>query len=767
MQVRNGWRSDWPLRGAPLDLARDDLPHPDCGIEWWYFHCHLTTASGAEHGIVVMFTRDRLTQADGSQLVGHWLMWARSDCGGSSHTSGVWLDSGAVDARRQVIADDLGLDPRVRAAFLEALAEGLPIPPDRSLPGAARMSTDRLDLEYGDAGALRKLDDGSYRISVRAEHEQYELTLTPRKSPIHQTRDGRLEGRFADDSDALYTYIVPRCDVRGVVTVAGDESEIVAGTGWFEHVFGGDWHRLDHDQREPDRGWSWTGMHLDNGWDVSAWSLEWIDIRTDASETQQTLAVGSSPGGERVCSTVELIGSNPWTSLSTLNTYPTRWTVRAPELDLLVTVEARFPEQEIPSMIFGAGFLEASAVVSGTMAGQPVSGRAFIEVLPSQRIGDFEGFLGRLQDSTQHEVDALYPNQPAESVTRSLLGGGGASLDGFSDGQVHQAMVEPVRYVVGGAGKGWRTYVTCAAIELFGVRSNPYAPLLAVTEIIHSSNLMIDDVEDESTTRRGRLCAHLVFGTPHVINSGTAAYFVFDRVLDAILPDDPVLVLQVYKRLVSAIRTAHGGQAVDLAGHTLAMDAAVASGDPGELLRRIRATHRFKTGVPARGFAEVGAIIARASAEQVAAMGDYFEAVGTAYQITDDLLDLHGATTLTDDPKNWPKHSGEDLRRGRVTMPLAHAVALLPRADMTELWQSVRGGAEPDTARAVAGSLFECGAVAACYQEAKALVDGTWEKLEVLLPSSQTKVMVRALGFYAALREPDLVGPRGNHSDEI
>jgi geranylgeranyl pyrophosphate synthase/predicted secreted hydrolase len=760
VQAGKGWRGDWPPRGASVHLERDDLPHPGCGAEWWHFHCHLTTPRGDEHGVVVMFARDQLTKADGSQLAGHWLLWSRSDCGRRSHTSGVWLDRDAVDAMRQVIADDLVMDPRVRTALLEALVDGLPISPDRSLPGVARLSTDRLDLEYGEAGTLRKLDDGSYQITVRAEHEQYDLTLTPGKAPTWQTRDGRLHGRYADDSDATYSYVVPRCEVQGLVTVVGDEPEAVSGTGRFEHAFGGVRFRLGEGQRDPDRGWRWTGMHLDNGWDVAAWSLSLIDITTEASTTQQTLAVGSSPSGERVSSTVELIGSKPWTSLSTLNTYPTRWVVRAPELDLLVTVEAGFPEQEIPSMIFGPGFLEASAMVSGTMAGQPVSGHAFIEVMQSQRVGDFEGFLGRLRDTTHHEVDALFPDQPAESVTSSLLGGGGSSLEGISDGQVHDALVRPVRYVVEGAGKGWRTYVTCAAIELFGVRSTPYAPLLAVTELIHSSNLMIDDVEDESTTRRGKPCAHLVFGTAQVINSGTAAYFVFDRVLDAILPDDPVLRLQVYKLYVRTLRTAHGGQAIDLAGHTRAMDAAVASGDAGELLRRIRATHRFKTGVPARGFAEVGAVIAGASADQVAAMGDYFEAVGTAYQMTDDLLDVHGLIGLTtDDPESWPKHSGEDLRAGKVTMPLAHAVARLPGPQMSELWRSVRGGADLDTAREAAASLFECGAVAACYAEAKALVDETWEKLDGLLPGSQPKVMVRALGFYAAMREPDLPTP--------
>ena len=171
-----------------------------------------------------------------------------------------------------------------------------------------------------------------------------------------------------------------------------------------------------HGQRVPDRAWNWVGMHLDNGWDVAAWSQELIDISTQDKRMVQMLAVGSAPTGEEVHSTVVLSGSNPWTSLSTLNSYQTRWEIHAPELDLLATADACFPDQEIESMAFPPGHLEACARVHGTMAGQPIHGRAFITVMPSQRIGDFEGFLRRLNTATEREVKALYPDQPTEDV---------------------------------------------------------------------------------------------------------------------------------------------------------------------------------------------------------------------------------------------------------------------------------------------------------------------------------------------------------------
>lgn len=761
MQIVNGWRGDWPPPGAAVDLERDDLPHPDCGFEWWHFHCHLTTSSGAEHGFIVMFTRSHLTRAHGARLPGHLLRWARSDCDNTSYTSGSWLDSGALAGHRAVIADDVVMDPHVRTALIEALAEGVPFSPDRLLPAEARTATDRLDLNYGEVGTLRKAADGSYQITVLADDERYELTFVPGKPPIRQSRDGRLRGRLKDDGDATYTYLTPRGDLRGTVVGQGGESETVSGTGWYEHGFGGDRFRLGDGQRVPDRQWNQVSIQLDNGWDITAWSLEHVDISTQTSTPQCTQAVGSAPCGEQRCSTAELTGTHRWISMSTMNSYPTRWEISAPELDLRVIVHACFPEQEIGSMIVGPGTLQACAVVRGTMAGQPVSGRAFIQVAPAQRVGDFEEFLTRADPITRREINRLYPDKPSRSLTRDLLGDDEASVDGISDQQLHEAMIEPIRYMVDGASKGLRSYVTCAVIESIGVRSTPYAPLMAVAELSHSANLVIDDVEDNSTTRRGRPSAHLVYGTAHAINSGTAAYFCFGRIADEVVGDDPVLRLRAFESLVHFMGVAHIGQAIDITGHTAAMDAAVASGDPSVLLGRIRSGHRLKSGVPVAGLAEIGAVITRASTDQVAAMGEYFKAVGTAFQISDDLLDLYGATCLTSaDLDHLPKHSGEDLRAGKVTMPLAHAVALLPRSRMAELWHEVRGGCDLPTAREVAGVIVDCGAADVCYREAGSLVDEGWRKLDALLPNSHAKATVRAMGRYSALREPRILPTR-------
>ncbi len=499
----------------------------------------------------------------------------------------------------------------------------------------------------------------------------------------------------------------PRLHVHGAL-----DGEGATGTAWLAHDDG------------PLR------IHLDNGWDVAA-----------------DHAV--SPDHDLVPCRVAMTGSEPWTSLSTLNTYPTRWRMAAPELDLVLTAD--FPRHEFRTMVAKGPHLHGWASVSGVMAGGPVTGKAFLDVVPDHRVGRFEDFLGRLRSITHAEVRALYPDAPSAASTADLAG---TDATGLPHAVVHDALVRPVRHVVDAGGRGWRTFATCAATEMFGVSSDPYTPLLGVVELVHSGNLVVDDVEDGSPLRRGVPAAHVVHGVATAVNAGTAAYFALDRVVPRILPDDDRLRLRVYQTFLRSIRAGHVGQAVDIAGHRAAMDHAVATGDGRALLDGVRGVLRFKTGMPARAFAEIGALIAGADDERVNAVGDYFEAVGLAYQITDDLMDLGGVTGPTaTGATRATKHVGEDLRAGKVTMPLARAVGLLPPDRMADVWAAVREGrADHTTVAEVAEALVECGAVRACHDEARTHVDTAWAALEPLLPNTFTKVVVRALGHYAARR---------------
>lgn len=163
------------------------------------------------------------------------------------------------------------------------------------------------------------------------------------------------------------------------------------------------------------------------------------------------------------------------------------------------------------------------------------------------------------------------------------------------------------------------------------------------------------------------------------------------------------------------------------------MDHAVATGDPRRVLDLVRLTHRLKSGaLLASGF-EMAALITGADDRQRCALAAFGAVVGTTYQITDDVADLRGVTRAG----VVTKRVAEETRNGKVTMPLAHAVTLLPRPELKQVWQLVRGQrAGEDELAWVRRALIGCGAEAACEQEADALLEKAWQDLEPVLPPS-------------------------------
>ncbi|UTP36611.1 polyprenyl synthetase family protein [Streptomyces rapamycinicus] len=75
--------------------------------------------------------------------------------------------------------------------------------------------------------------------------------------------------------------------------------------------------------------------------------------------------------------------------------------------------------------------------------------------------------------------------------------------------------------------------MAAAVLCLLGADPEPYRPLTAVTELLHVSALVIDDIQDNSPTRRGRPSVHEVFGTAPAITAGTLGYYTFDALISA------------------------------------------------------------------------------------------------------------------------------------------------------------------------------------------------------------------------------------------
>ncbi len=235
------------------------------------------------------------------------------------------------------------------------------------------------------------------------------------------------------------------------------------------------------------------------------------------------------------------------------------------------------------------------------------------------------------------------------------------------------AVCEAMRYSVMAGGKRLRPLLVLAAAEAVADRSGTReaAPLAmsaaCAVELIHTYSLVHDDLPamDNDTLRRGRPTAHVVYGEGMAILSGdgllTEAFALLARE-PVESPLIPAAELARRKLQALTVLAEAAGATGMVGGQALDLQAAVPGAAPldGEALTGM---HARKTGALIRGSALAGAMMAGAPPDELAAIDAYGEALGLAFQIVDDILDVEGASA------DLGKTAGKDAAAGKPTYP--------------------------------------------------------------------------------------------------
>ena len=736
--------ADWPLAGA-IDLRVHDLPHASSTTEWWYLNTHLTLQGGRQVSLFAAFFRI----AKGKGEFAHSLTWAISDLQTGAYLASSRVDEAAPTIGLEKIKQGHGSkDARLNRAMTEVLHKGKVPAPDRSFVAAVSVATDRLALQFGPSSFTKK-DDGSYRLELRDEKHQHgcELDIELLKPALRHGDDGLVRGVHGED---MFYYFVPRCAVRGAVQLHGERLAVQGGSAWYDHEFGcppvaaAASPVADAKAVESLIAWDWVSLQLDDGTDVSVYSL--VDTVSKASAGRWAI-LSDKTGRRYAVSDFTLEASGTWRSTRTFQDYPTSWQLTIPELTLQVSLEAAIADQEFVTVLSKPAFWEGRVQATGTLAGTAIAGVGYVERSGFSDVDTLDDFFVRVGESVRASVASVYPLELTESHAQYLAGSPDrpALLDGVDLEQLAGNLLAPVRLITDRNGKGWRSYAALACCDVVGGDSRLFAQWLAMPELIHVGSLIVDDVEDESTVRRGGPTAHLVHGEPIAINAGTAAYFLGERLLKRSLVT-PTQRLQLYDLYFEAMRSGHAGQAIDLAGLQRYVPIALETGDVELLERRVLAVHRLKTAAPASALARMGAVAGGGTQAQIAALGDYFESVGLAFQIIDDVLNLRGFE------RNL-KTRAEDLTHGKVTLPVARAIGRLPLAERSSLWTRIAcKPTDIDELALLVTVLESCGAVDSCVEQATALVEQAWLKLDPLVDESLAKVMLRSFGWYVLER---------------
>lgn len=222
---------------------------------------------------------------------------------------------------------------------------------------------------------------------------------------------------------------------------------------------------------------------------------------------------------------------------------------------------------------------------------------------------------------------------------------------GIEAGRLGEAM----RYATLGGGKRFRPFLVVETAALFGVPETQALNAAAALECIHCYSLVHDDLPamDNDDLRRGRPTVHKAFDDATAILAGDGLLtFAFEILARPDTHPDPAVRAELVLGLARASgwEGMCGGQMLDLEAEGVAQD-----------LDGIRQIQALKTGALIRFGAEAGAILGRASAGDRKAVVDYAEALGLAFQVSDDLLDAEG------DAAAVGKATGKDAAAGKAT----------------------------------------------------------------------------------------------------
>lgn len=208
------------------------------------------------------------------------------------------------------------------------------------------------------------------------------------------------------------------------------------------------------------------------------------------------------------------------------------------------------------------------------------------------------------------------------------------------------------RYIISAGGKRLRPTLLLLVSGALGFTGPERFTLAAVVEFIHTATLLHDDVVDDSSLRRGSATANVIFGNPASVLVGD---FLYSRAFQMMVDVGSMRVMSVLSDATTVISEGEVLQLMNMHNADL---------DEEGYLHVIRS----KTAKLFEASARVGAILAGATPEIETACAHYGQALGTAFQVIDDVLDYTGDAAL------MGKNLGDDLREGKATLPLIAAM---------------------------------------------------------------------------------------------
>ncbi len=281
-------------------------------------------------------------------------------------------------------------------------------------------------------------------------------------------------------------------------------------------------------------------------------------------------------------------------------------------------------------------------------------------------------------------------------------------------------------YIFSSGGKRFRPLILLLCARLCGYEGESHITLAAVVEFIHTATLLHDDVVDNANLRRGAKAVNSVWGDGASILVGD---YLLSKAFSLAVNNGNERILKVLSQTTTRMAE---GEVLQLLKH----------GDIETTEDEYLNVVTNKTAVLMSASAQVAAILGEASLEKEVALANYGMGLGIAYQLMDDCLDY------VSNDKDLGKSVGNDLKEGKVTLPLIHAYKKADKAEKGFLKEAVESDGTDDlTVKEVMSIIEGYGGIRYAMDRAGGYIKEAKKELDIFSPDTATAALVAVVDY--------------------
>ena len=342
---------------------------------------------------------------------------------------------------------------------------------------------------------------------------------------------------------------------------------------------------------------------------------------------------------------------------------------------------------------------------------------------------DINAYLQGKKKLIDSVLEKYVPREFKKKDLENLLGKEKYSFDIISS---NKTISEPVWDFLDRGGKRWRPALFLLLTEALGGNINKVMDFVVLIELIHNGTIIIDDIEDDSSIRRGKPCLHRIYGEDISINVGNALYFIPLKVI--VNSDFDISTKEkVFEIYSQEMINLHFGQSMDIFWH---------KGKRKEITeKQYLQMVSFKTGTLARLSARLAALLSGKDEDTQEIFGKMAETIGIGFQIQDDILDI-----TAKEREKFGKAFGNDITEGKRSLMVIRTLEIGDEKDKKRLLEILDSHTkDKDMIKEAIGILEKHDAVNYAKNLARKMLKEAWNDAEKVLDESEAK---RTLGSF-------------------